>query len=202
VLDLPIADGAIDVALAMHMLYHLEDVPKGVAEIRRAVKPGGILYALTNSHQDMPELTAVYRACGLQRVEGMGGSAFTAENGAGTLAIAFTDVVHFDLGAANVLHRDGRLAAVIDWNVPFTGAGQGDRGVNVATLLFYDNAATRGALWERALEISGPRWTAVHLAHLVLRQVEWTRRHRPDGDEERRSIAVAHRVLADCECIM
>ena len=31
----------MDVALAMHMLYHVPDVPAAVAELRRIVKPGG-----------------------------------------------------------------------------------------------------------------------------------------------------------------
>jgi hypothetical protein len=37
------------------------------------------------------------------------------------------------------------------------GAGQGDRGFDIATLLFYayDLERTREALWERALELSG-----------------------------------------------
>src|SRR5262245_17372745 len=114
-----------------------------------------------------------------------------------------TDIVHFDLSPANVLQRDGQLAGIIDWNVPFDGAGQGDRGFDVATLLFYtyDNDATRGALWDRVIGISGPRWAAVYLAHLVLRQVEWTVRHRPGGEEEHRFISISKRVLADCEHI-
>jgi len=114
-----------------------------------------------------------------------------------------TDIVHFDLSPANVLHRDGRLAGIIDWNVPFAGAGQGDRGFDVATLLFYtyDDDATRPALWDRAIAISGPRWTAVYLAHLVLRQVEWTVRHHPGGAQERRFISLSARILADCEAI-
>jgi hypothetical protein len=110
-----------------------------------------------------------------------------------------TDIVHFDLTPANVLHRDGQLAGIIDWNMPFDGAGQGDRGFDVATLLFYsyENEATRGPLWDRAVAISGPRWTAVYLAHLVVRQVEWTVRHRPGGEEERRFLAISEQVLAD-----
>jgi hypothetical protein len=110
-----------------------------------------------------------------------------------------TDVVHFDLTPANVLHRDGQLAGIIDWNVPFGGAGQGDRGFDVATLLFYtyENEATRGPLRDRAVAISGPRWTAAYLAHLVLRQVEWTVRHRPGGEDERRFLAISEQVLAD-----
>ena len=89
------------------------------------------------------------------------------------------DVVHFDMNPANILHAGGRLSGVVDWNIPFDGAGQGDRGFDVATLLFYtyDIEQTREALWERALELSGLAWTTVYLCHLSLRQVEWSRRH-------------------------
>jgi thiamine kinase-like enzyme len=112
-----------------------------------------------------------------------------------------TDVVHFDLSPANILHVDGRLAGVVDWNVPFADAMQGDRGFDVATLLFYgyEFDATRGLLWDAAVRISGASWTAIYLCHLVLRQVEWTVRHRPDSAEERRFLHIARRVLDHCE---
>jgi aminoglycoside phosphotransferase (APT) family kinase protein len=45
------------------------------------------------------------------------------------------DVVHFDMNPANILHSGGRLTGVVDWNIPLDGAGQGDRGFDVATLL-------------------------------------------------------------------
>jgi aminoglycoside phosphotransferase (APT) family kinase protein len=111
-----------------------------------------------------------------------------------------TDVLHFDLNPANILHRAGRLTGVVDWTVPFAGAAQGDRGFDVATLLFYtyDLGATRDLLWRRAADISGVRWVVVYLCHLVLRQVEWTIRHRPGSAEESRFLAIAEQVLDDC----
>ena len=51
---LPLRDGSIDVALAMHMLYHVPDVPAAVAESRRIVKPGGTVLASTNSYGSPP----------------------------------------------------------------------------------------------------------------------------------------------------
>jgi phosphotransferase family enzyme len=111
------------------------------------------------------------------------------------------DVVHFDMNPANILHAGGRLSGVVDWNIPFDGAGQGDRGFDVATLLFYsyDIEQTREALWERALELSGLAWTTVYLCHLSLRQVEWSRRHSPGGPDDARFMAIAEAVLNDCE---
>lgn len=103
------------------------------------------------------------------------------------------DIVHFDLNPANVLHQGGRLTGVVDWNVPFAGASQGDRGFDLATLLFYsyDLEATREHLWERATEVSGLGWLTVYLCHLVLRQVEWSCRHQPGSVEERRFLTIA-----------
>ena len=87
----------------------------------------------------------------------------------------------------------GRLSGVVDWNIPFDGAGQGDRGFDVATLLFYsyDIEQTRQALWDRALELSGLPWTTVYLCHLCLRQVEWSRRHSPGSADDTRFTAIA-----------
>ena len=111
------------------------------------------------------------------------------------------DVVHFDMNPANILQAGGHLSGVVDWNIPFDGAGQGDRGFDVATLLFYtyDIEQTREALWERAVELSGLAWTTVYLCHLSLRQVEWSRRHNPGSADDVRFMAIAEAVLRDCE---
>jgi aminoglycoside phosphotransferase (APT) family kinase protein len=113
------------------------------------------------------------------------------------------DVVHFDMNPANILHAGGRLSGVVDWNVPFDGAGQGDRGFDIATLLFYtyDIELTRARLWERALELSGLAWTTVYLCHLSLRQVEWSRRHTPGGADDAYYLAIAEAVLDECEAL-
>jgi aminoglycoside phosphotransferase (APT) family kinase protein len=111
------------------------------------------------------------------------------------------DVVHFDMNPANILHAGGCLSGVVDWNIPFDGAGQGDRGFDIATLLFYtyDIEQTREALWERALQLSGLAWTTVYLCHLSLRQVEWSRRHSPGSADDVRFMTIAEAVLHDCE---
>lgn len=118
-----------------------------------------------------------------------------------SVPVASGDVVHFDMNPANIVHRGGRLAAVVDWSVPFTGAAQGDRGFDLATLCFYayDVPAVRDELWDRLVDTSGMDWAAVYLAHLCLRQVEWTLRHRPGGAEEDRFMAIARAVLDRCE---
>jgi aminoglycoside phosphotransferase (APT) family kinase protein len=111
------------------------------------------------------------------------------------------DVLHFDMNPANILHAGNRLTGVVDWNIPFDGAAQGDRGFDIATLLFYsyDIEQTRDALWERALQLSGLAWTTVYLCHLSLRQAEWSRRHSPGTADDERFMAIAEAVLHDCQ---
>ena len=53
---LPLADASVDAALAMHMLYHVPDIPAAVRELRRVVRPGGLLLASTNGVDDKREL--------------------------------------------------------------------------------------------------------------------------------------------------
>jgi len=111
------------------------------------------------------------------------------------------DVMHFDMNPANILHTRGRLSGVVDWNIPFDGAGQGDCGFDIATLLFYtyDIEQTRDVLWQQALQVSGLAWTTVYLCHLSLRQVEWSRRHAPGSPDDARFTTIAEAVLDDCQ---
>ena len=92
---------------------------------------------------------------------------------------------------------------IVDWDVPFDGAAEGDRGFDVATVLFYtyDNGATGDRLRACASAISGERWTAVYLADLGLCQVEWSVRHHPDSDADRRFRHIAMLVWDDCETV-
>jgi SAM-dependent methyltransferase len=53
---LPLADRSIGGALAMHMLYHVPDIPAAVRELRRVVQPGGVLVVSTNGADDKREV--------------------------------------------------------------------------------------------------------------------------------------------------
>jgi SAM-dependent methyltransferase len=53
---LPLADGACDVALAMHMLYHLPDPAAAVRELRRVTRRGGRVLVSLNGSDHLREL--------------------------------------------------------------------------------------------------------------------------------------------------
>lgn len=63
--QLPLASTSVDGALALHMLYHVEDIPTAIKELARVVKPGGVVIASTNSARDKAELDHLWeRAAG------------------------------------------------------------------------------------------------------------------------------------------
>ncbi|WP_128431640.1 class I SAM-dependent methyltransferase [Streptomyces cyaneus] len=62
---LPLATGSIDAALALHMLYHVPDIPQAVKELSRVVSHDGLVIASTNSERDKAELGDLWqRAAG------------------------------------------------------------------------------------------------------------------------------------------
>ena len=57
----PFPDRSFDVVMARHMLYHVPDIERAVAEAARVLRPGGHLMALTNSANNMPEYATLRR---------------------------------------------------------------------------------------------------------------------------------------------
>ncbi|MEG1427739.1 MAG: class I SAM-dependent methyltransferase, partial [Oscillospiraceae bacterium] len=51
--NIPYADTSFDVVIANFMMYHVPDIDKGIAEVRRVLKPGGVFYAATNGDGGM-----------------------------------------------------------------------------------------------------------------------------------------------------
>jgi ubiquinone/menaquinone biosynthesis C-methylase UbiE len=49
-------EGSFDTVIAMHMLYHLPDPAKGIAEIYRSQKPGGFLAVTTSGARNMRKM--------------------------------------------------------------------------------------------------------------------------------------------------
>jgi SAM-dependent methyltransferase len=55
----PLPDATFDVVMARHMLYHVPEVDRALAETARLLRPGGHFLATTNSAATMPEYTAL-----------------------------------------------------------------------------------------------------------------------------------------------
>ncbi|HTW11089.1 MAG TPA: class I SAM-dependent methyltransferase [Acidimicrobiales bacterium] len=112
---LPIRTGAVDLALAMHMLYHVRDPAKAVAELRRVLAPEGRLVVVLNAQDHLGELRhAVQQA---RDDNGLGGSPFGERlrlaEGHAMLGAAFTSVVRHDFVSELVLSRPGPLEAYV-----------------------------------------------------------------------------------------
>ena len=60
-LRLPFRDGTFDAAVAVNMLYHLDDPGRALREARRVLAPGGLLLASAICRNDSPELAPVWR---------------------------------------------------------------------------------------------------------------------------------------------
>ena len=61
---LPFADNSFDTVIAMHMLYHVPDQAKAIAEMHRVLKPGGTLAITTNGTNNLAELYALTTVLG------------------------------------------------------------------------------------------------------------------------------------------
>ena len=90
--DLPFADGAFDVVVANHMLYHVPDPARAVAEFARVLEPHGALMAATNGPRHLAAIRELSR-------EGLGWSSldgavrrFGPVNGEAVLREAFATV--------------------------------------------------------------------------------------------------------------
>ena len=114
-------DSAYDVVIAMWMLYHVPELDRGLGELRRVLRPGGTLVAVTNGDQH----TAVLR-------REAGGDAvlttFSSQNGEAALLRHFETVTRTDVETRAVFpDRDTALGYLrssqedIDWSLPEDG---------------------------------------------------------------------------------
>jgi SAM-dependent methyltransferase len=92
--DLPFADASFDVAIANHMLYHVPNRERALAELRRVLRPGGHLFAATNGQSHMRELMELVAPCAPDAVPDRASyeRGFSLENGQEQLARHFSRV--------------------------------------------------------------------------------------------------------------
>lgn len=103
--DLPFPDDVLDTVLAPMMLYHVPDRVRAVREMRRVLRPGGVMVASTNSGAAQAELRSM-----VEDIVGNGwrwqrpsDHEFSMENGADQLRVAFDSVERHDY-ESNVVH--------------------------------------------------------------------------------------------------
>jgi Ser/Thr protein kinase RdoA (MazF antagonist) len=108
------------------------------------------------------------------------------------------DFVHYDFTTANLLSDGTAITGVIDINPPVLA---GDRAFDLATLLFYhyDHDDIRDVLRARLLNLTAPEAACAYLAHMVLRQVDWSLRHHPAAAATRRHLGLAKLITADID---
>lgn len=103
---IPFADAMFDVVLANHVLFHVADFDQTVQEIRRVLKPDGVLISATNSHYSMAEFSILMRRAfsllgyPVKEEEALFNplqGSFSLENGTMKLARHFRAVVRHDI---------------------------------------------------------------------------------------------------------
>jgi ubiquinone/menaquinone biosynthesis C-methylase UbiE len=96
VCDLQFADNSFDVVTANYMLYHARSQDLALAEIARVLKPGGRLYAKTNSDKHIVEFLDLQRKFIINDSQvkniGLAHDAFTLENGGAMIEKHFSSV--------------------------------------------------------------------------------------------------------------
>jgi SAM-dependent methyltransferase len=114
-------DASYDVVLALWMLYHVPDLDRGLAEVRRVLRPGGRFVAVTNGDEHVAQLR---REAGGDAVL----TSFSSENGEAALARHFDSVARQDVETRAVFpDRDAALAYLassqeeIAWSPPEDG---------------------------------------------------------------------------------
>ncbi len=88
---LPFDNGEFDVAVAAWMLYHVPELDGALSELRRVLRPGGTLVAVTNDVEHLIELWDL-----AQRASRMEQFNFRSDNGAEVLRRHFADIERRD----------------------------------------------------------------------------------------------------------
>ena len=90
--SIPYADETFDIVIANHMLYHVPDRPKALAEIKRVLKKGGHLIAATVGENHQKEIKNWLGRIGKGGKFSPFSEPFTLENGAEQLAPFFANI--------------------------------------------------------------------------------------------------------------
>jgi SAM-dependent methyltransferase len=151
---LPLATGSVSAALAMHMLYHVPDIPRAVGELSRVVAPDGPVIVSSSSDRDKSEIEELWqRAAGDVLGTGRGparipvGARFSLEKAPAFLAEEFGRVEMIGLPGTITVHDPEPVVAYMAsyqaWadqhDVPF------DATIERARVILADHIAQHGA---------------------------------------------------------
>ncbi len=89
---IPFPDASFESVIADHMLYHVPDMRLALGEIRRVLKPGGLLLAATNGLDHMWEIKDLVHRADPQATYSGSDLSFRLENGVELLAPIFSSV--------------------------------------------------------------------------------------------------------------
>lgn len=146
---LPLAGAGADVALAMHMLYHVPVPRQAVAELRRVVRPGGRALVLLNTTDHLAELRGLLREAGAaagMRLAGGTAEAVRFEDGRAIVAEAFGEVEPHLMGGELVVPDPAPVLAYVASMNPLLAAGDGAPAVLAEVeRRVADRIATEGA---------------------------------------------------------
>jgi len=90
--EIPFDDETFDAVIANHMLYHVPDKPKAIAEIKRVLKTGGHFFATTVGDNHLKEITDWFRQIHMSNIWDSFSNLFTLENGLDQLKPFFANV--------------------------------------------------------------------------------------------------------------
>ena len=91
--EIPFEDETFDAVIANHMLYHVPDKAKALAEIKRVLKTDGRFFATTVGDNHLKEITDWFQRIHKSEVWESFSNLFTLENGTSQLQPFFPNVI-------------------------------------------------------------------------------------------------------------
>ncbi|MGJ3240970.1 MAG: class I SAM-dependent methyltransferase [Anaerolineae bacterium] len=146
--EIPFANDHFDLVVANHMLYHVPDRARALAEVRRVLKPKGVLFAATNGDNHMRTLSTLAQSLKLPLPDSSTkfvSETFSLQNGTAQLIPHFSEV-HLHLFDSHLWVTDAQ--ALIDYVVSMSA-------VTVDAILREHGPAIRNMLDQRIADEGG-----------------------------------------------